>query len=300
MKYKEIKITTTLEKLDPLVLQLQQQGITGLVIHDPRDTDEFMKGKETWHWDYVDDDVLTELAAEPSVTFYAKEDEDIDPLLIGLAAPSIQISLVDDQDWLHKWKEYFVPARITPRIVVKPTWARYSADPGDIVIDIDPGMAFGTGTHPTTALCLRLLEMYIEPGDDVLDVGSGTGILSVAAALLGKGKVLALDLDPEAVSSTGLNALQNGVSDRVEARCADLTENVDFMADVVIANLMADLVVMLSKDVAKHLKGKSVYIVSGILKEKEDFVREALSRTGFKVLNVLYEEEWCAIASKQE
>ncbi len=299
MKYKEIKVKTTIQQLDPFVLWLEQQGITGLIISDPREAAEFMAGKETWHWDYVDEDVLSGLTGSPSVTFYVKQEENIDHLLSEMAEYTLEVALVDDQDWLHKWKEYFVPARITPRIVVKPAWAAYSGNPEDIVIDIDPGMAFGTGTHATTTLCMRLLEMYMEPGDDVMDVGSGTGILSVAAAFLDAHKVLSLDLDPEAILSTRQNVLKNGVSDRVEVKCADLTKNVDFIADVVIANLMADLVVMLSKDVAKHLKGKSIYIASGILKEKENFVREALLSEGFEVLEVLYEDEWCAIASKR-
>lgn len=297
MKYKEIKIITVSEKLDSLIALLEQKGITGLVINDPREMDELMDKKETWHWDYIDESVLDELSSEPSVTFYAGEDSDLKDLLLALKDFDVQMTFVDDQDWLHKWKEYFVPSRISKQIVVKPSWAKYEEIEGDIVIAIDPGLAFGTGTHATTKLCLLLLEQYIEKGDLVLDVGSGTGILSVAAAFLGSSKVLSVDIDPEAVTSTAENIRINGVGHIVDVQCADLTKGLDFSADIVVSNLMADLVIILSESVAKHLKGKSVYIASGILVEKEELVRQALTDAGFSVDTVLYEGEWCAIAA---
>ena len=298
MKYNEIKIKTIPEKLDPLILLLEQKGMTGLVINDPCEIDQLMKQKEPWHWDYIDESVLSQLKGEPFVTLYVGEDEDLSDLLADMNDFDIKVSLVDDQDWLHKWKDYFFPARITQQIVVKPAWSEYEEEQGDIVIAIDPGMAFGTGTHPTTKLCLLLLEQYMEKGDIVLDVGSGTGILSVAAAFLGSRQVLSVDIDPEAVKSTFDNVKLNGVADIVDVQCADLTKGLDFSADIVVSNLMADLVIKLSESVAKHLKGKSVYIAGGILAEKEELVREALSESGFSVESVIYEEEWCAIAAR--
>ena len=298
MKYKEIKIQTVSEALDPLTLLLEQKGITGLVINDPRDAHQLMEKKEAWHWDYIDSQVLDRLCEGASLTFYTEEDADLTDILEELTDFEIQVSLVDDQDWLHKWKDYFFPARVTPQIVVKPAWAEYQKQENDIVIAIDPGMAFGTGTHPTTKLCLRLLEKYMDVGDLVLDVGSGTGILSVAAALLGSRHVLSVDLDPEAIKSTIENAKLNGVSELIDVRHADLTKGLNFSADIVVSNLMADLIILLSKDVAGHLKGKSVYIAGGILSEKEGLVRAALLEAGFCIESVIYEEEWCAIAAR--
>ena len=161
---------------------------------------------------------------------------------------------VDDEDWLHKWEEYFMPTKISERFVVKPAWRQYEPKEGEDVITIDPGLAFGTGTHATTFLTLRLMEKYLQPGDDVLDVGSGSGILSIGAVKLGAARIWAVDLFDDAVQSTKKNAALNGCEDRIEAFQGDLTKGLDVKADLVCANLMADLVKMLSKDVAKHLK----------------------------------------------
>lgn len=299
MKYKEIKVKTTPETLDPLILLLEQKGITGLVINDPGEIDALMEKKEPWHWDYIDECVLAQLKGDPFVTFYAGEDADLQDILTDLKDFDVQVNLVDDQDWLHKWKEYFLPTRVTRQIVVKPAWSEYEKKQDDIVIAIDPGMAFGTGTHPTTKLCLLLLEEYMNEGDFVLDVGSGTGILSIAAAFLGSRKVLSVDLDPEAVTSSFTNVQLNGLTDIIDVQCADLTEGLNFSADIVVSNLMADLVIRLSKSVAGHLKGEAVYIAGGILSQKEALVRKALIDAGFTVETVLYEEEWCAIAARR-
>ena len=299
MKYKEIKVKATPETLDPLILLLEQKGIAGLVINDPEEIEQLMQKKEPWHWDYIDEHVLSQLKDEPFVTFYADENADLQDILPSIKDFDVQITLVDDQEWLHKWKEYFLPTRVTSQIVVKPAWSEYEEKQDDIVIAIDPGMAFGTGTHPTTKLCLLLLEEYMNKGDVVLDVGSGTGILSIAAAFLGSGKVLSVDLDPEAVKSSLNNVELNGVAGIVDVQYADLTEGLNFSADIVVSNLMADLVIRLSESVAGHLKGKAVYIAGGILSQKEPLVRDALVDAGFTVETVLYEEEWCAIAARR-
>ncbi|NCB41493.1 MAG: 50S ribosomal protein L11 methyltransferase [Clostridia bacterium] len=298
MNYKEVKIRVDSQRLDLLILLLEQKGITGLVIQDPNEVDQLIHKSEPWHWDYIDESVLSQLQDEPCVTFYVGEEEPIEAMLEDFEDFDFQISLVNDQEWLHKWKDYFFPARVTQRIVVKPSWAEYEEKQGDIVIAIDPGTAFGTGTHATTKLCLRLLEQHVEENDTVLDVGAGTGILSIASAFLGCKKVLSVDIDPEAVASTLENVKINSVSDIVDVQCANLTEGLDFCADIVVSNLMADLVIMLSESVAKHLKGKSVYIAGGILSEKESLVRKALTDAGFIVESVIYEDDWCAIAAK--
>lgn len=206
---------------------------------------------------------------------------------------------VDDADWKDNWKEYFKPAKITDRIVIKPTWEEYQALADDLVIEIDPGMAFGTGTHPTTSLCVKLLEKYIEPEKDkVLDVGCGSGILAIAAALLGARDILAVDIDPIAVTVSKENVELNHLSTEIRVIEGDLTKGLNEKADIVVANLMADLVIMLSKDVAAHLKGKSIYISSGILIEKQAMVAEAIKERGFQILEILEEGEWCAIAAQ--
>ncbi|MEL7658736.1 MAG: 50S ribosomal protein L11 methyltransferase, partial [Bacillota bacterium] len=207
--------------------------------------------------------------------------------------------IVDDSDWKDNWKEYFKPAKITDRIVIKPTWEAYEAKEDEIVIEIDPGMAFGTGTHPTTSLCVKLLEKYIEPEKDtVLDVGCGSGILAIASALLGAQDILAVDIDPVAVQVSRENIELNHLSSEIQVLEGDLTKGLNRKADIVAANLMADLIILLSKDVAAHLKGKGIYISSGILIEKQAQVLEAIESCGFQILDILEEGEWCAIAAK--
>ena len=299
MKYREVVLKTTVDQLDALSLKLRERGIEDLILSDPRDLDDLMAQKEATRWDYIDESVLRELGADPSITFYA--DAQTDTLdYKGLPGIShIEENIVDDQDWLHRWKDYFEPAPITERFVIKPAWSSYQPGPGEQVIEMDPGMAFGTGTHATTRLCLRLLEKYLEPGDAVLDVGTGTGILSIAAAKLGSKRVLAVDIDPLAIETARENIAKNHVEKAVTAVVADLAEGIDFQADVVIANLMADLIIRLSGSVKERLTEKGIFISGGIIQGKEISVQSALESSGFQVTDILQEDEWWAIAAKR-
>jgi ribosomal protein L11 methyltransferase len=210
----------------------------------------------------------------------------------------VESSYESDEEWRDKWKEYFKPAKITENIVIKPTWEEYEAMGNEKVIEIDPGMAFGTGTHATTRMCVKHLEKYIESEEDtVLDLGCGSGILSIAAALLGSKHVYGVDIDPNAVTASAENTELNGLSDIIEISYGDVTEGLGMKADIIVANLMADLIIMLAPDIAKHLKGKKIFISSGILEEKLNDVVEAVQNSGFKIIEVLHEEEWCAIAA---
>lgn len=302
MQYIEVKIFTSQEEIDPLTCILMDMGIAGFAIEDARDFRDLMNKKNTYDWDYIDESLMQLENVRTSVTFYLEGSEEGRRLLKQLQEKydfEMTWKTVDDSDWKDNWKEYFKSAKITDRIVVKPTWEEYGPAADELVIEIDPGMAFGTGTHPTTSLCVKLLEKYIEGSKDiVLDVGCGSGILSIAAALLGAKNVLAVDIDPVAVKVSKENVELNGLSDKITVKEGDLTKGLNRQADIVVANLMADLVMMLSKDVAAHLKGKSVYISSGILIEKRDQVANVIEKCGFKVLEVLEEGEWCAIAAQ--
>ncbi len=207
------------------------------------------------------------------------------------------VSTVDDQDWLHKWEEYYVPSRISEHFVVKPDWKEYDPKPGEQVISIDPGLAFGTGTSATTYLVVRLMEKWLRPGDTVLDVGCGTGILSVVADRLGASRILAVDIDPEAIDSTRRNARINGCEDKIQAVQGDLTKGLNYRADAVVANLISDLVVMLSPDVAAHCRGRGLYISSGIIDGTEDKCRKAIEDAGFEIIDSLHDDCWTAFAA---
>ena len=218
----------------------------------------------------------------------------------------VESETVDDEAWKDKWKENFKPVRVTDRIVVKPTWEPYDAKAGELILEIDPGSAFGTGTHETTGLCMRLLEKYAawgegatDGGTRVIDVGCGSGILSIAAALLGCKYVLGTEIDSEAVQIARENVELNGVASNVRVVEADLLSGINYKADIIVANLMHHLVMVLAPEAIKRLGEGGVFIASGILLEKRDQVAEAIEAAGFEILGIPEDGEWCAIAARK-
>lgn len=203
-----------------------------------------------------------------------------------------------EEDWLHNWKQYFHPIPVGERLLIRPTW-RSEYDPqGRVVLNLDPGLAFGTGTHETTRLCLTALERYMRDGAQVLDVGCGSGILAVASLLLGAGHAVGVDIDELAVKTAKENAALNHVDGRFEAVCGDLTKQVTGTYDVVFANIVADAVILLSKDIAGFLKDDAVYIMSGIIDTRAQEVIQALEGR-FEIMEKLTENGWyCLVAKK--
>lgn len=329
MRFFQLKIYTDAEGIETATAILSAIGYDNIIIENGKDIDELLQEKHLYGWDYVDESVAALKDAQPNVTLYVQTDSEVHAIRQALTGYDIEIETVDDDEWKDKWKEYFKPTRVTDRIVIKPTWEEYAAKQ-EIVIEIDPGMAFGTGTHPTTAMCIRLLEKYIKPGKKsekqgiaqnmrdgtgkmtVLDVGSGSGILSIAACLLGAEQVTAVDIDPLAVKITRENAVLNKVEGKIDIREGDITKSLftfqsqflqnsqPLKVNIVVANLMAELIVRLSADVKKHLCGGGIFISSGILLEKQEIVKEALLENGFQLIDILTEGEWCAIAARIE
>jgi len=200
--------------------------------------------------------------------------------------------------WRDSWKRYFKPQRIGERLLVKPSWAKYEVKAGDAVIEIDPGMAFGTGQHPTTAMCLRALENRLRPGEAVLDLGAGTGILAIAAARLGAGRVLALDIDPQAVKAALENAAANGVRGVVEVREGTLPEGARGQRfDLIVANISGLTIERLAAFLADALTGTGTLIVSGFLVDAVETLSRALAAAGLKVERVDTEGVWRAITA---
>ena len=300
MKYQRFQFYTTEERLDELTAELTAAGIEGFEINDPRDAAQFSEENNGYAWNYVDPSVLEALAEGACITLYLPEGETLPGAALEAAADCrTVVSTVDDADWMNKLQGDFVPTRYGKNIVVKPVWAEYAAEPEDVVIEIDPGEAFGTGSSATTYLAIELLEKYLKPGDRVLDVGCGTGILSVQAAKCGASMVHALDLDPKAVASTKTNVKLNHCRKIVKVEQRDLVDGLDFTADTVAANLTAELVIRLLQDISGHCVHGGTLIASGIIREKEDKVVRALYAAGFEPLETLRDGEWVAIAARK-
>lgn len=321
MKYLEIVIETTSAGIEAVVGALMHIGITDTVVEDPRDIAELMDKKQTYDWDYLDDEILRKMEDCPKVTVYLEDTEEnralaaqIKPAMndlqgratageFGVGADFGSLAVTekgeDDTLWKDKWKEYFKPAAISDSIVVKPSWEPYDNKDNKLVIEIDPGMAFGTGTHETTSLCVKMLEKYQKKSDRVLDVGCGSGILSIAAAKLGAQDVLGVDIDPVAVEVAEENIALNRADGIARARYGDLTKGVDYRANIVVANLMADLVMMLSEDAGRHMTDDGYFISSGILIEKESLVADHLNRQGYRIVEIQEDGGWCCIVAQK-
>ena len=219
---------------------------------------------------------------------------------------TVSLSETEDKDWINNWKTFFKPFRAADNIVIKPTWETYEKEnEDDILIEIDPGIAFGTGSHETTKLCIQALDKYVKKGDSVLDVGCGSGILSIAALKLGAAHATAIDIDEVAVKVAAENMEVNHIpASQYTLFDGDLITN-SFLKvkagtghDIVVANILADVIIPLTGVIRPHLKKGGLYITSGIINTKEEEVREALIANGFEILGVEYMKEWCCFIAK--
>ncbi len=215
-------------------------------------------------------------------------------------ATQILFQEMDEEDWAESWKEYFWPEKVGENIVVKPTWREYVPNSGETVLEIDPGMAFGTGTHPTTSLCIQLIEKYLHPGDSLLDIGTGSGILLTAAAKLGAGNLWGIDNDPVAVEIARKNLLLNQIApDRFTVMTGHLAEKVQQRFDLIIANILTDVILILADSVPALLNEKGMFICSGIISENREKVTQKMEKLGFEIAEVREKEGWVGIAGRK-
>ena len=265
--------------------------------------------QEAWeiaHIDLIDEELLQKDRTKGLVHIYispeANPTEAISFLEERYRACGIDFSLSTancaEEDWINNWKKYFHPIPVGNKLLIRPTWEE-APDTGRIVLHLEPGLAFGTGTHETTRLCLELLEQYVSPGCDVLDVGCGSGILSVAALLLGAQKAVGVDIDELAVKTAVENAQINEVSGRFTAICGNLTEQVSGQYQVVVANIVADVIISLTQDIPAYLSPDAVYLMSGIIDSRESDVLAALAPQ-FEVIGRREEKGWVALAAKRK
>ena len=306
MRWARISVVTTHEGADLIANILMELGAAGTEIDDPSLVNEYI---DAGLWDYTD---LPRAEDTETVTVraYLPEDARLESSLLALAeriaalrhagaalgAGTISHSFVADEDWTETWKAYIHTEKIGERIVVRPTWEEYTPSADEIVIELDPGAAFGTGAHATTAMCLRWLEHLVSPGMRVYDVGCGSGILAVAAAKLGAGEVIAMDYDPVAVSVAEENIRQNNVHNVVACE-SDLLSACEGAApaELITANIIADVIVRLFAQLDRHLALGGTLLASGIIDDRIADVEHAAAQHGFTVLDMTCEKEWAAM-----
>ena len=306
MKWAEVSIRTSHEETELIAEIFHDVGASGVVIEDP---EEFNSYIDSGLFDYSN---LPKAEQTNIVTIkaYLPVDEELDDRLRtfeqrvrdlakvdGFDAGSCPIEwhTVQDEDWADNWKAYFHTEKVGGLIVIKPAWEDYEANPDDIVIDLDPGAAFGTGTHPTTAMCIRELESAVKGGMRVFDVGTGSGVLAVTAAKLGAGEVIAMDYDRTAAHVAQENVERNHVEDRVTTGVSDLLQSFTGKADLIIANIIADIVIRLFDELDAHLAEGGHLLASGIIDERVADVTEAALSHGFAIDKVIEESGWAAM-----
>ena len=313
MKWSEISIHTTNEAIEPISNILHEAGASGVVIEDPFELtkereDQFGEIYQLNPDDYPEEGVIIK-AYLPVNSFLGETvdaiKESINDLIlheIDLGLNKVTISEVNEEEWATAWKKYYNPVKISEKFTIVPTWEIYEPVSSDeLIIELDPGMAFGTGTHPTTVMCIQALEKTVRPGDRVIDVGTGSGVLSIAAAMLGAEDVRAYDLDEVAVTSAKLNIKLNKVNASVVVAQNNLLDGVEEnSADVIVANILAEVILRFTNDVAHVVKPGGSFIASGIIQPKKDLVKDALIDSGFEIVETILMEDWVAIIAKRK
>lgn len=300
MDWTEVKITVDAENVDAAGDIAQMTVPYGIYVEDYSHLDEEVE--EVAHIDLIDEELKKKDRTKAVVHVYISPEDNPAEAVAFLteryAAAGIRNAIETapcvQEDWINNWKKYFHPMKVGEKLLIRPDWETAENPEGRVVLDLEPGIAFGTGTHETTRLCMEFLEKYVKPGCSMLDVGCGSGILSVAGLLLGAERAVGVDIDPLAVKTAAQNAERNRVADRFTGICGSLTEKVDGKFDVVAANIVADVIVELTKDIERYLSPGAVYLMSGIIDEREQDVLCAL-RGKFDVIARKEEKGWVAL-----
>lgn len=301
MNYNEIKIKVDLKYLETATAICQMVVPYGLYIEDYSDVETsaiFMAPE------LIDKELLKKDKTCGIIHIYIEENQNpseavafIEDRLNSQNIPfKHESSIVNEEDYATSWKKYYHPLRVGKNIMVVPTWEDFVPLQSDVVVELDPGMAFGTGTHETTRLCMVLLEKYINESSNVLDIGCGSGILAVTSILLGGKNAVGCDIDPIAVKVSKENAELNNVSDKTEFILSDLTTGISGKFKVVCANIVADVVIQLSGNVSKFLDDDGIFLCSGIIDTRQDDVESALINNGFKIVDTIVDGGWVAFA----
>ena len=311
MDWLELKIDTSHAGLDAVTDMLEQQGVTGVMIDDEADFQSFLENNRQY-WDYVDDDLLAQKKGVSRVTFYLERNEDaygtVAAVRMAMSALKkdhpeyapllLTIADVADEDWENNWKQFYKPMEIGSRLLVVPEWEE-AADPERVKLVLNPGLTFGTGSHATTRLCLTALEKHVRGGETVLDLGCGSGILSIAALLLGADRAVACDIDEKCMDVAYENAALNGVGrDRYTVRWGDvvtdraLRRELGGPYDVVVANIVADVIKALASTVRPLVREGGIFLCSGIIDDRAEEVAQCLRDNGWTIAETRSSEGW--------
>lgn len=311
MKWSEISIHTTNEAVEPIANILYEAGASGIVIEDSFDLnkehpDQYGEMYELNPDDFPEEGVIVK-AYLPVNSFLGETVEQIKSAInnlisfnIDIGKNKVTISEVQEEEWATAWKKYYHPVKISSKFTIVPTWEDYEPVSSDeLIIELDPGMAFGTGTHPTTVMSIQALEQTVKKGDIVYDVGTGSGVLSIASALLGAKHILALDLDDVAVESAKSNIELNNVQDQIIVKQNNLLNSITEPADVIVANILAEIIVRFTDDAYRLVKDGGYFITSGIINQKRQEVEDKILSSGFTIVETLKMEDWVTIIAKK-
>lgn len=311
MKWNEIKVTTESEAVEAVSNILMEAGAAGVAIEDSLDVQNYQKDP---YGEVLDQKMFTDLTEGAAVSAYFPETiflPEILPLIkekitrlpefgLAIGENKIEVSEVAESDWATAWKKYYHPVRVTRFLTIVPSWEQYTPQSAaEKIITLDPGMAFGTGTHPTTNLTLQALETVLRGGETVLDVGTGSGVLSIASSYLGAKKVYAYDLDEVAVRSAQENVDLNPHTENISVSANDLLTGIEQPADVIVANILADIIKLMIEDAWRLLKPDGTFIISGIIEDKKAMILEKLTAQGFVVDRIFQQKDWFAIILKK-
>lgn len=311
MNWIELVVHTTTVGSDWVSDCLMELGATGTMIEDKADIPD--PSKPHGIWEIIDPKLLDDMPEDVLVHAWFVPDSSFPSILSGLqgrldatrqeradfGSLLTDTRTVSEDSWAEVWKKYYKPFYAGDHLVIKPTWEDFSPAPGDRVIEIDPGMAFGSGTHETTGMCISLLEETVRGGERIIDVGTGSGILAIAAALLGAGHVLAVDIDPDAVRVASENVAHNHVENVVTVLEGDLLKDVPDTCEICVANIISDIIISFAAPLKEHILPGGLFICSGIVNVREEEVRQALLAAGFEILKTEHKGEWTAFLSRR-
>ena len=315
MEWTEVNIYTTADGIELLCSKLTDIGIKGFVIKDSEDFKEFLENKNG-QWDYIDDDLMGLADCETCITVYLPCNDQGADMLNSVAMLAemkssdtegaygrleAELASIREEDWANNWKQYFKPLKVGDTLVIKPSWEEYDDAGERIILEIDPASSFGTGQHHTTRLCLEILEGCVKEGDRILDLGCGSGILSIAAILLGAENAVAVDIDENAAATAKENAIKNHIpAENYKTYFGNilsdekLAAEIDGQYDIITANIVADVLIAMKDYFKRYLRDGGYLIVSGIIEERMEEVLSAIEECGFTRLGVNIKEGWAA------